>query len=64
MPSFTPPSECIARVEYEEETSTAYVTFQKGGSYTLNNFPAIEYARWEDAASAGGYWNANVKGKY
>ena len=62
--SFTPASTCIARVDYDAQSHTAYVTFQKGGSITIAQFPEIEFERWSQAPSAGGYWNAFLKGKY
>jgi hypothetical protein len=40
------------------------LTFTDGRSYTLPDFPEIELARWLESGSIGGYWNANVRGKY
>jgi hypothetical protein len=56
-------SSAIAYLAYDDEAGEAYVSFQKGGSYTIT-MPQIEVERWAAADSPGGYWNANVKGKY
>jgi KTSC domain len=64
MTTYTPASSCIAHLDYDEEEGTAYVTFTDGAQITIENFPAIEVERWMNAASVGGYWNANLRGKY
>lgn len=61
--SYPVASEAIARLEYDDETNEAYVTFHKGGSYAIP-MPQIEVERWANSPSVGGYFNTNVKGKY
>jgi hypothetical protein len=64
--TWSPTSSAIARVEYNSAEQTCYVTFTKhpAGPYTLENFPEIEFERWREAASPGGYWNAFLRGRY
>ena len=62
--SYTPASTAIARLDYDDEENVLYLTFTDGKSYTLKDFPAIEFSRWKGADSAGSYFNANVRGKY
>lgn len=57
-------SSAIARLEYDAEGQTLSITFQKGGSYLLDGVPEIEAERLAGSTSPGGYWNANMKGKY
>lgn len=57
-------SECFARIEYDDETEELVMTFQKGGSYTIQGIPQIEVSRWTESVSVGGYFNNFVRGKY
>jgi hypothetical protein len=56
-------SSAIARLDYDDEEGIAYVTFTDGRSYQIP-MPQIEVERWANAESPGGYFNANVRGKY
>ena len=41
------------------------LTFAKDGStYTIENFSAREWDRWQSASSLGGYFNSFVRGNY
>ena len=67
--TYTPSSSAIASVQFQTDedddtTGTAYVTFVKGGSITIENFPAIEIERWMNSPSVGGYWNTVLRGQY
>ena len=64
--TWSPPSSAIARVEYHSADQTCYVTFTKPpfGPYTLENFPEIEFERWQESSSPGGYWNEFLRGRY
>jgi hypothetical protein len=57
-------SEAISVFVYDADTETCWVTFTDGTTIELGDFPEIELARWLDAASIGGYFNANVRGRY
>jgi hypothetical protein len=57
-------SSAISRLDYDDESKELFLTFTDGRSYTLPDFPEIELARWLESGSIGGYWNANVRGKY
>ena len=57
-------SSALARIDYDDEEEACYITFQDGRSYTLQGIPQIEVERWANAASIGGYWNANLRGRY
>jgi len=57
-------SSALARIDYDDETEECFITFQDGRSYTLQGIPQIEVERWANAASIGGYWNANLRGRY
>ena len=61
--SYPVTSSAIARLEYDSGTGEANVTFQDGRSYSIP-MPQIEVERWANADSVGGYFNANVRGKY
>ena len=62
--TYTPTSTAIARLDYDDDENMLFLTFQDGRQYIIENFPGIEYERWKNADSAGGYFNANVRGKY
>jgi hypothetical protein len=47
-----------------DDSGTMVILFRKGGSYTWDSFPAIEWARFKAADSVGGYFNAYIKGNY
>ena len=61
---YTPTSTAIARLDYDDDENMLFLTFTDGKQYIIENFPAIEYARWKSAESAGLYFNQNVRGKY
>jgi hypothetical protein len=56
-------STAIASLQYNTDTGEVAISFARGGSYVFA-MPEIEVHRMADAQSPGGYWNANVKGKY
>src|SRR5262245_12882374 len=57
-------SSAMARIDYDAETEECFITFQDGRSYTLVGIPQIEVERWANSGSLGGYWNANLRGRY
>jgi hypothetical protein len=57
-------SEAISVFVYDADTRTLWVTFTDGMTAELSDFPEIELARWLAAPSIGGYFNANVRGRY
>lgn len=61
--NFPVASSAIARLDYDDETQECFFTFQDGRSYTAI-IPPIEVHRWANAESVGGYFNANIRGKY
>ena len=64
MESLDITSSAIAYAAYDEETQELQLTFNRGGSYILQGVPQIEVDRLVNADSPGGYWNANMKGRY
>ena len=62
--NYTVASSAIAALAYDDETETLFITFHSGHSYEIAGFPEIEFARFVDAPSKGGYWNSFVKGNY
>jgi hypothetical protein len=63
MESIAVNSSAIAYLAYDSETGEVSISFNRGGSYKFE-MPEIEVHRMAESASPGGYWNANVKGKY
>jgi hypothetical protein len=59
-----PASSAIAALVYDEASKTCWVTFTDGASVELSDFPAIEFERWQEAASPGAYWNYHLRGRY
>ena len=57
-------SSAFVYLEYEDEEHRVYMVFKDGRSYTIEGFPEIEWHRWTESSSLGGYWNANIRGKY
>ena len=57
-------SSALVRIDYDDEAKTVLFTFTDGRNYAIENFEQIEVERWANAPSVGGYWNANLKGKY
>ena len=57
-------SAALVRIDYDDESEECHITFKDGRSYTLQGIPQIEVERWANADSIGGYWNANLKGRY
>lgn len=57
-------SSAIPNVAYDDETEEMFITFKDGKSYTLQGVPEIEFYRLTNSDSPGGYWNANMRGKY
>ena len=55
-------SSCLLWVEYD--SGTMYLTFRNGRSYTLTCVPERHYIGLLNASSAGGYFNAYLKGRY
>lgn len=49
---------------YYRRDRTLSIVFQDGSRYAIEDFPPIELSRWLAAESIGGYWNANLRGRY
>lgn len=62
--NYSPASSCIARLTYHRDTNELFITFVSGGQYVIEDFPEIELERWVQSESAGGYFNAFVRGNY
>jgi hypothetical protein len=62
--SYPVASSAIARIEYDDLTQEMTITFARGGSYVVPGVPGIELERLINSGSPGGYWNANMKGRY
>lgn len=57
-------SSCFSRLLYDTATSEVVMMFIKGGMWTIQNFPAEEWAAWKASGSLGGYFNSNIRGNY
>lgn len=56
-------STAIARLYYRRD-KTLSILFQDGSRYAIENFPPLELHRWLNSGSIGGYFNANIRGRY
>jgi len=54
----------VARVGYDEDSSTLQVEFKNGGTYQYFDVPEHLSARLRDADTVGGFLAANIKGSY
>lgn len=63
---FVPPaSSVIGQLEYDDQTDTVGVTFSSGSDpIQYLNVPKATYRAWTVDASAGGFYNRHIKGKY
>ena len=57
-------STAISDMNYDETWETLTVTFTDGSVYTYSRVPQEVYAALMYASSTGGYFNANIRGKY
>jgi hypothetical protein len=57
-------SSAISSLQYDDETQEMVIVFKDGRGYTVPNVPEIEVYRLANSSSPGGYWNANMRGKY
>jgi KTSC domain len=65
MTNYPVASSAIANIGYDDETGDCNVTFTDGTQYVLDSpVPGIEMERWLNSDSKGGYWNANMRGRY
>ena len=64
MKSYGVVSSAIKRLAYDDESEECEVTFKDGRSYVLRGLAEIEFHRWAESESVGGYWNSFVKGNY
>ena len=64
MQSYPVASSALASIQYDDETGECAIAFTDGRKYVIPTLPQIELERWVNADSIGGYWNANLRGKY
>jgi hypothetical protein len=57
-------STAIASLAFDDEKKWLDVTFNKGGTYRIENFPDDLLEQWMAAPSIGGFWNTNIKGRF
>ena len=57
-------SSMLDSYEYDDETGRLDLTFASGGTYTYGNVPPEIVEGLKASASPGGYWRANIKGRY
>ena len=57
-------SSAIAALTYDDETEELRVEFTDGHVYVYESFPIEVLSAWIGASSIGGFFNANVRGKY
>jgi hypothetical protein len=54
----------LAAIAYDETTSTLYVRFRRGGTYSYADVPQAVFQELLAAPSKGKYHAANIKPKY
>lgn len=54
----------ILGVGYDDADSVLFVQFNDGAVYTHNGVPVTVYKELMEAKSIGGYYHANIKGRY
>jgi hypothetical protein len=65
MQSYPVTSSAISVIWYDEETGECAVVFRKNKTAYLGQpLPPIEFHRWINSSSIGGYWNNFLKGNY
>ena len=57
-------STAISEIDYDEWEEILTVRFTDGRVYKYWNVPQEVYAEFLYAGSAGGYFNANIRGRY
>jgi hypothetical protein len=57
-------SSAISLLQWDTDQRVLHVTFTDGTNYGLVGYPIEDLQRWLASGSIGGYWNANVKGRY
>lgn len=57
-------STCVADLEYEVETATLTVIFQKRGTYAYHDVPIDEFVLFAGAGSPGTYFNLYIRDQY
>ena len=57
-------STAIANLTYDDETNECFITFTDGRSYVIPSLPEIEFERWRNSVSIGGYFNSFIRGNY
>lgn len=57
-------SDHIAEIGYDEESGTLFVRFHRGGIYSYGGVNAGTYNRLLTAASPGGFFRSEIKGRY
>lgn len=62
----TPDSESIVSVEYDDVLDELHVTMRKGSRLVYGQVPKSLYTKFEKAASAGAFFNREIRwsGKY
>jgi hypothetical protein len=62
--TFPVQSSAISQLAFDLDEDWLEVTFVKGGTYRIPNFPQDVLETWMNADSIGGFWNSNVRGRY
>lgn len=57
-------SSCFSTLMYDDDTGEVAMVFIRGGFYVIPSLPAIEWERWKNSGSLGGYFNSFIKGNY
>lgn len=63
MTTYSPDSSAITQIVYDEESGQAVVILKDGSSWTYN-LPQDVMDAWMEASSAGGFYNANIRGQH
>lgn len=62
--AFRPASTHILQVDFDSDTDTLSVTFADGRTYDYLNVPAPVYRQFQEAPSAGQFFNRHIKQRY
>jgi hypothetical protein len=54
----------IAEIGYDPESQTLEILFHGGRLYRYYNVPQFHFERLIEAASVGGYFNAEIRGQF
>lgn len=61
--TYSPSSSAIAQLIYDDETELCVVILTDGSRFTYT-FPEDVFQAWQDAGSAGAFYNLQIRGNF